>query len=59
MPGSGVAHLRDRGADVVLRVEHLVKQYAASGGGIVHAVSDVSFDILRGETLGIDRKSVV
>jgi peptide/nickel transport system ATP-binding protein len=53
MAGSGEAHLRPRGVDVVLRVEHLVKQYAGQGGAIVHAVSNVSFDILRGETLGL------
>jgi peptide/nickel transport system ATP-binding protein len=53
MAGSGDAHLRPRGIDVLLRVEHLVKQYVGHRGAIVHAVSNVSFDIMRGETLGL------
>ncbi|HKA03105.1 MAG TPA: oligopeptide/dipeptide ABC transporter ATP-binding protein [Acidimicrobiales bacterium] len=52
MAGSGTAHLRD-GDDAMLRVEHLVVEFAASGHQTVHAVSDVSFDILSGETLGV------
>jgi peptide/nickel transport system ATP-binding protein len=43
-------HLRDTQA--LLRVEHLVVQYQAHGR-IIHAVSDVSFDIVGGETLGL------
>jgi peptide/nickel transport system ATP-binding protein len=55
MAGSGTAHLRDAdaGADVLLRVEHLVVEFPAGGHRKVHAVSDVSFDVLRGETLGL------
>ena len=36
----------------LLRAEHLVKEFPVKGG-IVHAVSDVSFSIERGETLGL------
>jgi peptide/nickel transport system ATP-binding protein len=50
MAGSGTAQLRD-GA-MLLRVEHLVMEYGA-GAWRVHAVSDVSFDVRRGETLGV------
>jgi peptide/nickel transport system ATP-binding protein len=42
-------HLRD---DALLRVEHLVVEYALHGA-TVHAVSDVSLDLRRGETLGL------
>jgi peptide/nickel transport system ATP-binding protein len=52
MAGSGTAHLRD-GSDPLLRVEHLVVEFGAGMGRKVHAVSDVSFDVLRGETLGL------
>ncbi|HZP28841.1 MAG TPA: oligopeptide/dipeptide ABC transporter ATP-binding protein [Acidimicrobiia bacterium] len=52
MAGSGTAHLRDpQGA--LLRVEHLVVEFPAGHGLKVHAVSDVSFDIVEGETLGL------
>lgn len=51
MAGSGTAHLRDRD-DIVLRVEHLVVEFPAAKG-TVHAVSDVSFDLAKGETLGL------
>ncbi|MBX6388058.1 MAG: ABC transporter ATP-binding protein [Frankia sp.] len=50
MAGSGTAHLR--GEDALLRVEELVVEYPTKGG-VVQAVSDVSFDVLPGETLGI------
>ncbi|MEM9746409.1 MAG: oligopeptide/dipeptide ABC transporter ATP-binding protein [Actinomycetota bacterium] len=50
MAGSGTAHLRD---DSLLRVEHMVVEFPIGGGGKVHAVSDVSFDLVEGETLGI------
>jgi len=52
MAGSGTAQLRD-GPDVLLRVEGLVVEYDAGQGRRVHAVSDVSFDVRRGETLGL------
>ncbi len=38
--------------DLVLRVEHLTVGFPL-GRGIVQAVSDVSFDLARGETLGL------
>jgi len=50
--GSGTAHLRD-GDDPLLRVENLVVNFAGAGGRTVHAVSDVSFDLMEGETLGL------
>ena len=52
MAGSGTAHLRDP-ADALLRVENLVVEFPAGGRKRVHAVSDVSFDVLPGETLGL------
>ena len=53
MAGSGTAHLRDLG-DALLRVEHLVVEFPLGRTGAkVHAVSDVSIDILEGETLGL------
>lgn len=39
--------------DVILAVEHLNVEYRTSGGKTVHAVSDISFDIRRGEMLGL------
>ncbi len=52
MAGSGVAHLRER-SDLVLRVEHLLVTFPAANGAKIQAVSDVSFDVARGETLGL------
>lgn len=52
MAGSGTAQLRSR-EDTLLQVRHLSVEYPASGGRRVHAVSDVSFDIRKGETLGL------
>ena len=53
MAGTGTAHLRD-GQDVVLRVENLVMEFPVGRTGLkVHAVSGISFDVLRGETLGV------
>jgi peptide/nickel transport system ATP-binding protein len=49
--GAGTAHLRD--GDALLRVEHLVVEFPAGTGHKVHAVSDVSFDVFEGETLGL------
>ena len=40
-------------ADPLLRVEHLTVEFPAQGGGKVHAVTDVSFDLYAGETLGL------
>ena len=50
MAGSGRAQLRAE--PMLLSVEHLVVEYGA-GASRVHAVSDVSFDLKRGETLGL------
>jgi peptide/nickel transport system ATP-binding protein len=53
MAGSGKAHLRTTG-DVVLRVEDLVVEFPVGRTGLtVNAVSGISFDVLRGETLGV------
>ena len=53
MAGTGKAHLRDNG-DVLLRVEDLVVEFPVGRTGLkVHAVSGISFDVLRGETLGL------
>lgn len=52
MAGSGTAHLRDRD-DIVLRVEDLTVEFPAGRGRTVHAVTGVSFDVAKGETLGI------
>jgi peptide/nickel transport system ATP-binding protein len=48
----GTAQLRD-GEDVLLRVEHVAVEHRLPGSGVVHAVSDVSFDVKPGETLGL------
>lgn len=47
-------------SDVILRVDKLVKHFPINRGiifmkqvGAVHAVDDISFDVLRGETLGL------
>ena len=52
MAGSGTAHLRD-GDDMMIRVEDLTVEFPAKGGNVVHAVSGISFDVRRGETLGL------
>ena len=41
-----------QGLDPILKVENLVVEYAV-GGKTIHAVSDVSLQIARGETLGL------
>jgi peptide/nickel transport system ATP-binding protein len=45
-------HLRDP-QDVLLRAEHLVVEFPAGRGQVVHAVSDVSVDVKEGETLSL------
>ncbi len=52
MAGSGTAHLR-RADDMLLRVEDLTVEFPVGGGRVVHAVSGISFDIAKGETLGL------
>ncbi|MFN3216630.1 MAG: ABC transporter ATP-binding protein [Acidimicrobiales bacterium] len=53
MAGSGTAQLRPDDPDIILRVENLVMEFPAGKGRVVHAVSDLSFDIREGETLGL------
>jgi peptide/nickel transport system ATP-binding protein len=51
--GSGTAHLRSNG-DTLLRAEHVTVEFPLGHSGLkVHAVSDVSLDILKEETLGL------
>jgi peptide/nickel transport system ATP-binding protein len=52
MAGTGRAHLRDSD-DIVLSVRDLVVEFPAGRSRRVHAVSGVSLDVARGETLGI------
>jgi peptide/nickel transport system ATP-binding protein len=53
MAGTGKAHLRDVD-NVLLRVEDLTVEFPVGRTGLkVNAVSGISFDVLRGETLGI------
>ena len=53
MAGTGKAHLRPQG-EAILRVEDLVVEFPVGRTGLkVNAVSGISFDVLRGETLGI------
>ncbi len=52
MAGSGKAHLRPAG-EALLRVEDMTVEFPVGGGDVVHAVSGISFDIKRGETLGL------
>jgi len=51
MAGSGKAHLRPND-ESLLRVEDLTVEFPVKGG-VVHAVSGISFDVCRGETLGL------
>ena len=43
---------RGQKGDELLKVNNLVVEYT-SGGNVVHAVNDVSFEIRRGESLGV------
>ncbi len=53
MAGTGTVHLRDHDDDdVVLDVDHLVVEFPTRRGK-VHAVSDISLDLVDRETLGI------
>jgi oligopeptide/dipeptide ABC transporter ATP-binding protein len=53
MAGSGTAHLRDPD-ETLLRAEHLTVEFPVGRSGLkVHAVSDVSLDLVEGETLGV------
>jgi peptide/nickel transport system ATP-binding protein len=52
MAGTGTAHLRHDG-DIVLRVQDLVVEFPIGRSNTVSAVAGISFDVARGETLGI------
>ena len=52
MAGSGRTQLRESD-DVLLRVTDLVVEFPAGRKRVVHAVSNVSFDVVQGETLGV------
>jgi peptide/nickel transport system ATP-binding protein len=53
MAGSGTAHLRTTD-EALLRVEHLLVEFPVGRTGLkVNAVSDVSLDVLKGETVGL------
>lgn len=52
MAGTGDAHLRPA-AEHLLAVEDLTVEFNAGGGRRVHAVSGISLDVARGETLGL------
>ena len=52
MAGSGTAHLRPD-IDAALRVENLVVEFPAPGRKVVSAVANISFDLAKGETLGL------
>ena len=53
MAGTGKAHLRNS-PDVLLSVNDLVVEFPVARTGLkVNAVSGISFDVIKGETLGI------
>jgi peptide/nickel transport system ATP-binding protein len=52
MAGSGTIHMRP-GSDPLLAADHVVVEFGSAGHGRVQAVSDVSLDVLSGESLGI------
>ncbi len=52
MAGSGKAHLRNPD-EALLRVEDLVVEFPAGRDKVVHAVSGISLDLIKGETLGL------
>jgi peptide/nickel transport system ATP-binding protein len=52
MAGTGNVHLRPDG-DIVLRVDDLVVEFPIGRHQTVSAVAGISFDVQRGETLGI------
>src|SRR3712207_4913837 len=52
MAGTGTIHLRDD-AEALLRVENLRVEFPSGRGRTVKAVSNISLDVLPGETLGL------
>jgi len=54
MAGTGDAHMRPADDEVLLRVEKLLVEFPVGRTGLkVHAVSGISFDVEKGETLGL------
>jgi hypothetical protein len=60
LPASGPVASPAGGDRILLRVDHVVKHFPIRGGvmgtsqiGAVRAVDDVSFEVRRGETLGL------
>tara|TARA_B100000686_G_scaffold354805_1_gene467348 strand:- start:1214 stop:2245 length:1032 start_codon:yes stop_codon:yes gene_type:complete len=53
MAGSGTNHLRQGDPTILINVQNLVVEFPVGIRKKVHAVSDFSFDIAEGETLGI------
>ncbi|MCH1513195.1 MAG: ATP-binding cassette domain-containing protein [Acidimicrobiales bacterium] len=53
MAGSGTAHLRKDDPNILLSVQNLVVEFPVGLRKKVHAVTNLSFDIAEGETLGI------
>ena len=52
MAGTGTAHLRQSG-EALLQVTNMHVEFPAARGRTVYAVSGISFDIARGETLAL------
>ena len=52
MAGTGQDHLRPE-SDILLQVRDLVVEFPTAREKVVHAVSGISFDIAKGETLGL------
>jgi peptide/nickel transport system ATP-binding protein len=52
MAGTGTAHLRDHD-EILLQVRDMVVEFPVGRGRTVKAVSGISFDIAKGETLGL------
>jgi peptide/nickel transport system ATP-binding protein len=53
MAGTGTAHLRNGDDDILLKVSDLVVEFPLGDDRTVHAVTGISFDLKRGETLGL------
>jgi peptide/nickel transport system ATP-binding protein len=54
MAGTGTAHLRPDDTDILLRVNDLIVEFPVGRTGLkVHAVSGISLDVRKGETLGL------
>jgi peptide/nickel transport system ATP-binding protein len=52
MAGSGTAHMRNS-VDSVLTVRDLTVEFKISKDKVVKAVSGLSFDVVKGETLAV------